>query len=183
MPKIQNIEQIENIFENRGFSSEDKWDFYNFWSKVDIKDNTKECWNWLCHTNWGYGQFHLSTINKPIRSSRIAYILSKGAIPDKKIVMHNCNNPTCCNPNHLILGDQSENMQYMIECGRADRKGENSPFAELTEDQVREIHNIYKENEFTQKEIGGMFGVDQGCISLILNGKRWCNIYKEMREI
>lgn len=40
-------------------------------------------------------------------------------IPEEMVVMHTCDNPACCNPNHLRLGTQLENIQ---DCVRKDRR-------------------------------------------------------------
>ena len=52
------------------------------------------------------------------RTHRLAYFLSKGEIPQDKVVMHSCDNPPCCNPAHLKLGTHKENM---AECRAKNR--------------------------------------------------------------
>ena len=39
-------------------------------------------------------------------------------IPEGMVVMHTCDNPGCCNPNHLILGTQRQNIEDCIAKGR-----------------------------------------------------------------
>ena len=117
MKKIKNIEQVEKILRENNININDRWLFYRFWSKVDIKDNREECWNWTGYINLqGYGHFWLNY--KICRTNRIAYLLSKGTPNDGLQVQHLCNNPSCCNPNHLELGNQSKNEQYKVKCGR-----------------------------------------------------------------
>lgn len=38
-----------------------------------------------------------------------------------QVVMHSCDNPACCNPRHLSVGSQSENMQDCSYKGRMGR--------------------------------------------------------------
>lgn len=180
---IKNIYQIK-VYDNSQLSDKEREDFYRFWSKVDIKDNIEECWNWTAfiYPN-GYGVFKFNCGN--VLSHRMAYILSKGKIPSELQVQHLCNNPTCCNPSHLELGDNSKNMRYMIKCGRYNSYGENSSFSRLTEDQVREILKIHKEHsELTQYEIAKMFCISQPQISRIINGKGgigWNHVYNSIK--
>lgn len=170
----KNIEQhIEKIFGDK-INNENIWDFYNFWSRVDIKDNNEECWNWKEGTTiGGYGCFIYHGDN--IRAHRMVYMLSKGDIPEGLLVLHLCNNPTCCNPNHLELGDDLKNSQYKYKCDRQNMT--------LTKDQIKEIHKIHKEHsELTQWQIAEMFRITQGMISMIINGKSWHDIYEELYE-
>ena len=75
---------------------------------MDIKENIEECWDWTSYIRpSGYGGY-CTSITDNYQAHRMAYMLSKGSIP----VQHLCNNPICCNPNHLELGDHSKNMQY-----------------------------------------------------------------------
>lgn len=43
MKKIKNIEQVEKIMKKNSIEIKDQWNFYNFWNKVDIKDNIEQC--------------------------------------------------------------------------------------------------------------------------------------------
>ena len=64
----------------------------------------------------GYGQFPINKVNKI--ASRIAWMVFCGPIPKGKLVLHNCDNPPCCNVEHLRLGTHEENMADMVARGR-----------------------------------------------------------------
>lgn len=79
-----------------------------FWSSVEIRSEN-ECWNWVGGINSkGYGRFHCS--RKSFGAHRIAYALGVDDIPSGLNVCHECDNPICCNPSHLWLGTNKENV-------------------------------------------------------------------------
>lgn len=86
-----------------------------FWSKVDTFGSG--CWEWQGYVNQdGYGVIGLN--NKTARAHRVAYALANGPIPDGLVVRHSCHNPACCNPDHLSIGTQRDNVQDMVDAGR-----------------------------------------------------------------
>jgi len=100
-----------------------------FWSRVDRR-GPRDCWSWTagCCTA-GYGHFRLGSASTGDRrkelSHRLAYELTKGPIPDGLKVLHECDNPPCCNPAHLFVGTHADNMRDMHAKGRQ-RKQESA---------------------------------------------------------
>lgn len=99
----------------------------DFWSKVSVGEDD-ECWEWQGYKRsiTGYG-----AANRKLESSahRASYKLTYGSIPDGMWVLHKCDNPPCCNPNHLYLGDAKDNAvdretrnRYMLPRGKNGQK-------------------------------------------------------------
>lgn len=65
----------------------------------------------------GYGA--MSYRGKGYRAHKLMYMLVVGPVPERMVVMHECDNPPCCNPDHLKLGTQVENNQDMHRKGRS----------------------------------------------------------------
>jgi len=52
-------------------------------------------------------------------------------------------------------------------------KGENNGYSKLTNEQVKEIRELYKNKTYTQKELGKIYSVGQACISSIILNKTY----------
>lgn len=91
---------------------------------------------------------------------RVSWELANGPIPDDMYVLHHCDNPPCCNPEHLFLGTLSDNTQDMLAKGRARGhlpSGEAHPSARLTDAEVADLRRL--SSELTYAELGRRFGV------------------------
>jgi hypothetical protein len=75
------------------------------------------CWPWTlyCEPEWGYGvagwQGGLQ------KAHRLAFFLTEGHWPEPQC-NHHCDNPPCCNPEHLYEGTQTQNNEDMVSRGR-----------------------------------------------------------------
>lgn len=147
-----------------------------FWSKIDI-GSPVECWEWSNSTNWkGYG--HLGINEVTWLSHRLAWMLTSGDIPDGLCVLHECDNPLCCNPDHLFLGTHTDNMHDMIRKGRlVINNGSKNGRSKLTEDQVREIRKL--KPLYSLRQLGKIFDVSHGAIDLVIQGKTWKHVTAE----
>ena len=142
-----------------------------FWSKVDI-GNPDDCWPYTGRTDsWGYGSVRLE--NKQTAAHRVAWILTDGDIPKGLLVCHHCDNPPCCNPEHLFLGTNYDNVQDMVKKGRQ-IKGEDSIKSKLNEDQVKEIRKL--KPLFSHSQLGAIFGVSRSAIYHIVKRHTWKHI-------
>lgn len=91
--------------------------------------------------------------------------------PRGKVVRHTCDNPSCVNPTHLVLGTYKQNAQ---DCNNRGRRvhGERHPSARLTEAQVRSVRRRWKQG-VRQVDLAQEYGISQAAISLICCGRNW----------
>lgn len=88
-----------------------------FFSLVSIGDRKEDCWLWMGSSlPKGYGRFYAN--GKMNYAHRFAYETWVGQIPDGHFICHHCDNPSCCNPDHLFAGTQKDNMRDCAEKGR-----------------------------------------------------------------
>lgn len=146
-----------------------------FWSRVDKSAGDDSCWLWIYYRDRnGYGMANFNRVN--YISHRLAWQLTYGDIPDGLLVCHRCDNPPCCNPKHLFLGTQKDNMQDMSKKGRnADKRGEKSPVAKLTQKQVDEIRERFATGGVTKAQLSREYSVGQTTIHYVITFKRWKN--------
>lgn len=141
-----------------------------FWSKVAVTQNTCRCWEWQgARTSLGYGQFKLMGASS--FAHRVAAQLAGARLGNDSVVMHACDNPSCCNPTHLIVGTHASNVADRVAKDRS-AKGSNNGRSKLTEQQVRAI----RADKRTLTEVAKEYGVCIGTISLIRQRKIWQHV-------
>lgn len=144
-----------------------------FWEKVDVRDKD-DCWIWQGRINEkGYGRLQVGSVQK--YSHRYAWELSNNQeIPNGKIIMHLCDTPLCCNPNHLSIGTQTENIADM-NAKKRHCKGTDKINAKLNEQSVKEIRELLS-NGMSPPAIAEKFNVSRGAIHQVKKGITWRHI-------
>lgn len=140
-----------------------------------------ECWEWQrSKVNGGYGHFRYSDGGdfKNKRAHRLAWELFRGPIPEGMCVLHRCDNPPCCNPDHLFLGSKADNTMDMVDKGRAaggSLPGKSNPDARLTEDDVRAIRGA-RADGVRVASLAAAYGVSGTTIYKIVSRKSWSHV-------
>lgn len=140
-----------------------------FWDRAVVNEDS--CWGWNGKTE-RFGYAVLGKHGK--RAHRLSYELHHGPIPDGMVVCHTCDNPPCCNPDHLFLGTPAENSRDMVDKGRSNR-GERNGHARLTEADVRDIRAARSQG-LGLREIGARFELSKGAVHDIVTRRRWAHI-------
>jgi len=97
-----------------------------FWPKVNVL-GPDDCWLWIAKARLsktktfpGYGSIigFRNGKKQPLYAHRVAWELTNGSIPGGLFVLHRCDVSLCCNPAHLFLGTQTDNMHDAYQKGR-----------------------------------------------------------------
>lgn len=90
---------------------------------------------------------------------------------NKPCVNHIDGRPTNNKLDNLEWVTYSENVLHALGMGLAYTIGESHPNTKLTNKEVFEIRELYKHKIYNQIELGKIYGVFQGTISLIVRNK------------
>lgn len=138
-------------------------------SKVDANG----CWVWQLYAfPNGYGGFseHVNRTTQTTSAHRGAWAAAHGPIAHGSVVCHRCDNRLCCNPEHLFLGTQSDNIKDMVAKGRGNpRRGEDHHNSKLTAGDVRMVKLLLGLG-VRQYRLSQLYGVGQQTISAINTG-------------
>lgn len=157
----------------------------HFWSNLVHVGGPDECWPAKNLCGRGYGGVTFK--GKSHGAHVMAYRLSrKEDVPHGIQVCHTCDNPPCCNPNHLFLGTGKDNAQDCIKKGRkATFKGKKNamygkngtlhPASKLTEKDVLAIRQLRRDG-VKRKTIADMFGITPECVVAIAYGRTWKHV-------
>ena len=137
-----------------------------------------ECWPWLeGRFASGYGSIWLEGKNK--RAHRVAYLLANGyeALP---CCLHTCDNPICCNPNHLYAGTHKDNAADMERRGRHPHTGaphgEAHYAAKLNTEKVLNMRKLYETQGIGRRRLARMFGVSASTAQNVLDRRIWHHV-------
>jgi len=158
-----------------------------FFAKVSTVPTAAGCLEWTASKNLkGYGLFGLK--GRSYQAHRVACFLETGFDPGEFLVCHTCDNPSCCNFDHLWLGTNADNMLDKMKKGRGnapsgDRhgshlhperlaRGESHGGSKLTEADIP----IIRTDTRTLHVIAAEYGVAFTLIHKIKRRKLWRHV-------
>lgn len=134
-----------------------------------------DCWNWNgSRFGSGYGRMTLgnSKTGKLVLAHRFSWELAHGEIPDGLQICHSCDNPSCVNPSHLLLGTVYANASDRDWKGRGCR-GSRQWKAKLEESDVRELRREWDAGKRNVSGLARRFGIGRTQVRRIVSGESW----------
>ncbi len=129
------------------------------------------CWVWgMSCIPFGYGHVHIKKRQYCVH--RLIWIILHGPLTRHQFVCHHCDNPPCCNPNHLFLGTQADNLQDAARKGRM-ASGERNGWSKLTESEVKEIRRALRDKTSSQISLARKYHVSDTHIVRIKRNIVW----------
>ena len=149
------------------------------------------CWVWLgAKSGGGYGNFKIRC--KSFRAHRVAFRIATGPIPAGLDVLHRCDNPPCCNPEHLWLGTDVDNSadkesknrgnhargEFHGSCTHPERRacGEKQHLAKLTAEKVIAMRSAHSAGGITYVDLGLRYGVSGENAQCVVTRKTWKHV-------
>lgn len=145
------------------------------WAKVERRE-PDDCWLWLGGTiAKGYGQMGAGRAGDGTKLvHRVAWEAANGPIPAGAHVLHQCDNPPCCNPAHLFLGTNGDNVADMYRKGRGNTGARNG-LAKLDAAKVRTIRLRRAEGE-TLRALADEFGITIATVCDLAKRRTWRHV-------
>lgn len=141
-----------------------------------------ECWPWimksLCQ---GYGFISRGRRSEgKVLAHRAMWEVINGPIPDGEghhgtVVLHTCDNRLCCNPAHLRLGTQAENVRDMARKGRrvnTAHPGSRHGNSKLDEQGV----HLIRAGKLSDADAVQRYGIAKATLKNIKSGRSWRHV-------
>lgn len=143
-----------------------KEDFY------ELLTPNGDCLEWsMAKTKSGYGVKRID--GKNVYTHRLALEL-EGVDVSNKHVLHSCDNPSCCNPSHLRVGSNMDNVLDRMKRNRQ-LKGSKIGNSKLTESIVIELRNRARMGE-THSSLAKEFGIARSVVTRAVNKTTWKHV-------
>jgi len=137
------------------------------WEKVQKGPG---CWEWTgALDTYGYGL--LAVKRKPKLVHRLVWEMTHGD-PGDLHVLHTCDNRKCCNPDHLFLGTNADNVKDRMTRGRQPR-GETHHMAKYSDADLKEMKQL-RQSGLSLRAVGARFGASSGYVCDVLKGNKRC---------
>jgi hypothetical protein len=142
-----------------------------------VKIISDGCWNWTRATaGRGKDAYGIQWVNgRRFRTHRLFFEIFRGPIPEGKMVCHSCDNPRCCNPEHLFIGTAKENRDDAVSKGRMRfERGSKRYNAKLNEEAVRYLRKHAPNRCYGWgRSMARRFGVSPSAINAVIMGRKW----------
>lgn len=176
--KLLNIRDLKDVNSNK--------------KPIIVEVDKNGCWNCISHSQHPDGYVYVYSLDGKIKLHKRVLEIKLGRslqVDCDELTRHTCDNPQCCNPDHLLIGTHQDNVDDMISRGRGywqkntgyfkwhERKKRNKhPKPLLSEETIINIYKDALENCIPYNQLDKKYGVCRGVASNIANHKTYKHI-------
>ncbi len=126
------------------------------------------CWIWIASkATTGYGDFR--AFGKHYTAHTASYMAHNGPIENNLHVMHKCDIKLCCNPNHLTVGTNLDNIMDSVQKNRRKGIARNRPkqltYVKTSIEQKQKAINYMNEHNLTLTQVSRIFNIARSTLS------------------
>lgn len=143
---------------------------------IILEEDKNGCLVCLSHCKDEYGYTKIIYKGKQERLHRVIYEMNYGEIPKGMVIRHKCDNPNCCNIDHLEIGTHQDNSNDMVKRGRSVKgrkyptlRGTNNVKNKLSDNDVKEIYL----SKLGYRKLSKIYNVSPSSIKNIKKKKLW----------
>jgi hypothetical protein len=121
------IEQRAAYAKTKKRQPKSKSEMHDVFRRINMHGGDKElCWEWRgAHGKGTRGEYRPRVVigQRDYYVHRVVYELYTGyKLLTKDVIRHQCDNHWCCNPHHMIIGTQADNVRDMLDRERVGMK-------------------------------------------------------------
>ncbi|MEE9393388.1 MAG: HNH endonuclease [Planctomycetota bacterium] len=143
-------------------------------------DKSGKCWLWMgSRVKDGYGDLYIGSevkkTSRVVKAHRLAWLIEHpfDTLGPDDCVLHSCDNPPCCRPDHLFIGTKADNNYDKLAKGRHRAiSGEQCHNAKLTRADIP----VIRASKEKQAALAARYGVSHQVIWMVKRGKAWSHV-------
>ncbi len=144
---------------------------------VEVVEGMSACWEWTgLRSKRGYGRMRVAGASTDA-AHRYALLTRLGSLDNAETARHRCDNPPCCNPDHLEPGSHLENVCDRNSRGRT-AVGTQTRSGKLTDEDVVLIRLRAECSGESCREIAEDFPINEEAVRRVVVG----NTYRHVSE-
>lgn len=172
--KLLNVRDLKDINSNK--------------KPIIVEVDKNGCWNCISHSQHPDGYVYIYSSDGKIKLHKRVLEIKLGRplqVERDELTRHICDNPQCCNPDHLLIGSHQDNVNDMVARGRGywqkntgyfkwyERKRNKFSRPLLSEEIVINIYKDALENCIPCNQLDKKYGVCRGVSLNIANQKTY----------
>lgn len=158
---------------------------------IVVEIDSNGCWNCTSHSKYRGGYIQVYMGEKKYKLHREVLRIKLGRdLNSNELTRHMCDNPACCNPNHLEVGSAKDNSDDMMKRGRHYwQNNSKKQYSVVTvkhkktyvsKEVIKAVYYDYITSDVSQVDLVKKYNLTRGLVQNIVSKLAHCDITDEI---